>query len=335
MNFADKIISLRKQQGWSQEELSEQLDVSRQSVSKWESGASVPELDKILKLSRIFGVSTDYLLKDELEEAQPLPLGPEPEKALPVIEAEEAERYMDLCRSCSGRLAWAVSLFITSPVCLIALSAFYANNYYLRQTVAVGVGLSLLLLFVAAGVAICIVCGLRLGSYERLSTEDFRLENEARELVQQRKQAFGLHFRHSIAGGVTACILGIVPLMLSLGLGAGSLFISLGVCVLLVIVAAGVHFLVRAGLVHESFTKLLQEGDYSPENKAIGRKTAWFSSAYWCTAVAIYLAISFLTTSWHITWVVWPVAGVLFAAVNAIVRGIAKAKLEKENLEKK
>ena len=60
--LSEKIISLRKSRGWSQEELAERLDVSRQSVSKWESGVSNPELDKIVAMSTLFGVSTDYLL---------------------------------------------------------------------------------------------------------------------------------------------------------------------------------------------------------------------------------------------------------------------------------
>ena len=67
MKLAEKIMALRKQRGWSQEELAQQLSVSRQSVSKWESGASVPDLDKILKMSEIFDVSTDTLLKEEMD----------------------------------------------------------------------------------------------------------------------------------------------------------------------------------------------------------------------------------------------------------------------------
>lgn len=67
MILADKIIDLRKKAGWSQEELAQQLGVSRQSVSKWEGAQSIPDIDKILQMSRIFGVSTDYLLKDEIE----------------------------------------------------------------------------------------------------------------------------------------------------------------------------------------------------------------------------------------------------------------------------
>ena len=68
MILAEKIIKLRKQNGWSQEDLAMKLNVSRQSVSKWESMASIPDLDKIVKLSQIFGVSTDYLLRDDMEE---------------------------------------------------------------------------------------------------------------------------------------------------------------------------------------------------------------------------------------------------------------------------
>ncbi len=66
MILADKITALRKKAGWSQEELAEQLGVTRQSVSKWEGAQSVPDMDKVVQMSRLFGVTTDFLLKDEL-----------------------------------------------------------------------------------------------------------------------------------------------------------------------------------------------------------------------------------------------------------------------------
>ena len=59
MILADKIIALRKKSGWSQEELAEKMNVTRQSVSKWEGAQAVPDLEKILLLSQLFGVSTD------------------------------------------------------------------------------------------------------------------------------------------------------------------------------------------------------------------------------------------------------------------------------------
>ncbi len=67
MILADKIVELRKKNGWSQEELAEMLDVSRQSISKWESAQSTPDMNRILKMSELFGVSTDCLLKDDVE----------------------------------------------------------------------------------------------------------------------------------------------------------------------------------------------------------------------------------------------------------------------------
>ena len=70
MILADKITELRKKAGWSQEELAAQLGVSRQSVSKWEGAQSVPDMEKILQLSNLFGVSTDYLLKDEITQPE-------------------------------------------------------------------------------------------------------------------------------------------------------------------------------------------------------------------------------------------------------------------------
>ena len=70
MILADKITVLRKKAGWSQEELAEQLGVTRQSVSKWEGAQSVPDMDKVVQMSRLFGVTTDFLLKDELSEEE-------------------------------------------------------------------------------------------------------------------------------------------------------------------------------------------------------------------------------------------------------------------------
>lgn len=61
MILADKIINLRKKAGWSQDELASKLNVTRQSVSKWEGAQSIPDMERIVRMSRLFGVTTDYL----------------------------------------------------------------------------------------------------------------------------------------------------------------------------------------------------------------------------------------------------------------------------------
>ena len=75
MILADKIMEERKKNGWSQEELADKLSVSRQAVSKWESAQSVPDLQRVIQLAEIFNVSTDYLLKDEVEAPSPMEVG--------------------------------------------------------------------------------------------------------------------------------------------------------------------------------------------------------------------------------------------------------------------
>ena len=67
MKLSEKIVTLRKQKGWSQEELADKLNVSRQAVGKWETETALPEVDKILQMATLFDVSTDSLLKDDVQ----------------------------------------------------------------------------------------------------------------------------------------------------------------------------------------------------------------------------------------------------------------------------
>ena len=113
MILADKIITLRKKAGWSQEELASQLGVTRQSVSKWEGAQSVPDLDKVVQMSRLFGVSTDYLLKDELEEEEFVESEAD-EAPLRRVTMEQAARYLALRKACAPKLALAVAMCIVS-----------------------------------------------------------------------------------------------------------------------------------------------------------------------------------------------------------------------------
>lgn len=101
MILADKIIENRKRNGWSQEELADRLGVSRQSVSKWESAQSVPDMKRILQLAELFGVTTDYLLKDEINTiTTPDPLPVEPirfeEDEIRTVSMEEASTFLSL-----------------------------------------------------------------------------------------------------------------------------------------------------------------------------------------------------------------------------------------------
>jgi len=86
MKLADKLIALRKENGWSQEDFAEKLDVSRQAISRWENGTALPDAQNILRISKLFGVSADYLLNDEYEDTGTSPAAEnaaEPAHAVP------------------------------------------------------------------------------------------------------------------------------------------------------------------------------------------------------------------------------------------------------------
>lgn len=110
MILAEKISEERKKNGWSQEELAEKLSVSRQSVSKWESGQSVPDLNRILELARIFGVTTDYLLKDEIEEAENVDgfKSTESSKKLRKVTMEEADEFLRIKTKRHYHSIWSI-----------------------------------------------------------------------------------------------------------------------------------------------------------------------------------------------------------------------------------
>ena len=88
--------------------------------------------------------------------------------------------------------------------------------------------------------------------------------------------------------------------------------------------ALGVNLIIRVTIIKGSYDVLLQEGEYSQKEKRVKEKLDTFSSVYWCLATAIYLGWSFWSMRWDFTWLVWPVAGVLFAAVSGIARMVIK-----------
>lgn len=323
MSLGGKIAELRRQKGWSQENLAERLGVTRQSVSKWESDTSVPDLDKIVSLSDLFGVSTDYLIKNDEPEAAATAA----EQSARYVSASQAQDFIAMAENSAPKTALAVMLCILSPVCLIFLAALSEMPQApISEGAATGIGMAALLILVAAGVAMLIITSGKLSKYEFLDKELIRLDAAAERSVRNMKADFQRPYYRSVAIGVTLCILGVLPLIVLSCMGARDIAVASGVELFLICVAIAVFLFVRFGCIWSAYNKLLQLDDYTPENKAVERRTSVFSGAYWCLMTAIYLAASFVTGRWDRTWIIWPVAGVLFAAVRGIVDSIIKAK---------
>lgn len=331
MILAEKVVSLRKKEGWSQEELADKLGISRQSVSKWESGASIPDIDKILLMSSLFGVSTDYLLKDELEEAVFSENKAEKTGEGRSVSVEEANAFMDLSRKLAAPMALAIALFILCPVPLILLGglAEYGRTL-LTEDMAGGLGAGILLIIVAIGVAIVISCGLQLEKYEYLEKEAIFLQYGVQGIVEKKKEMFAGVFRICTLIGVVLCILAVLPVLIAGAVKAGELQLVCCVDILLVVIAVAVYLFVWAGTIQNSFQKLLQQEDYTPERKSASQKTGHLAGAYWCVVTAVFLiaVVCAKFMEWEhfsnaILGLYWAVAGLLFAALAAIVKAVS------------
>ena len=90
------------------------------------------------------------------------------------------------------------------------------------------------------------------------------------------------------------------------------------VAIMLIIIGFGVMLIVRSLIIWGGLNMLLEEGDYTRKQKEEERKNGPIAAIYWCVAVAIYLAYSFITNRWDISWIVWPVAGILFGVVELV-----------------
>ncbi len=168
MIFADKLIDLRKKNGWSQEELAEKLEVSRQTISKWEGALSMPDLGRMLKIAQVFGVTTDYLIKDEQEQAECIPdeyctdITP-----LRRVTMEQAVEFLRLRDTLGRWIALGVMLCIYCAIPPILLcGAQSTGRLALSENAAAGLGCLILFLILAAVVGIFVYSGMKLRAYE-------------------------------------------------------------------------------------------------------------------------------------------------------------------------
>ena len=327
MILADKIIRLRKKLGWSQEELAERMNVSRQAVSKWEGAQTVPDLGKVLQLSQLFGVTTDYLLKDEIEIEEFT--GDDGEVSVKRVSLQEAGEFMQWRQEAAKRIALATFLCIISPIPLLLLAAASeVPSFGMSDNLAAGVGVITLLLMVALAVVSFVQCGFRNSPYEFLEKEAFETEYGVVGMVKEAQQTYRPTYAKYNTIATFICVLSPVPLLIGAFTENGLLTVIM-LCFTILLVGVAVMLFITAGVRWASIQKLLKEGDYSEDGKKRSKRNEVVSSVYWLSATAVYLGWSLLTNDWHMTWLVWPIAGVLFAGVMAICNLFADRSSEK------
>lgn len=321
MIFADKLIKLRKQNGWSQEELAEKMDVTRQSVSKWEGAQSIPELTKIIKLSEIFGVSIDYLLKDEVEDVEFLDSETE-YTSLRKVSMEEANEFLSIKAETSRLVAIGAFLCIISPILLLILLGFSESPLYnLSENLALGIGLIVLIFLIAMAAAFFVSSRNKTSTFDYIEEEIFDTSYGVEGMVRDKKEQYrNTYVKGNIIGSIIM-ILSPVPIFIgSIIAEENELLLMLMVSSTLLIVAIGATIFISRGTIWSSYEKLLQEGEYSRENKSKDSFLSEISGIYWLVIVAIFLGYSFVTGNWSKSWIIFAVSGVLYPAIIAAVK---------------
>jgi transcriptional regulator with XRE-family HTH domain len=319
MILADKIIKLRKQFGWSQEELAEKINVSRQSVSKWEGANSIPDLNKIIKLGEIFGVSTDYLVKDEIESFESISEDVEP--GVLKITLEEANNYIDAIIRKSRLISMGVLIVLCSVIPLIFLLALSDGNITtMTSNTAAAIGLVSLFVIISVGVSYFIRGSQYDSKLTTIDKKEFELVYGVRSIFKEKLEAYRRVYNIRVSISVTMFITCVIPLLVVSLMGGSGMMALMMVAVLLLIVGLGVYNIVPVSALFSAYNCLVGEGEYAPENKQATKRMEEIAVIYWPLVTAIYIGWSLWTMQWGITWIVWPVAAIAFAAVVGLLK---------------
>lgn len=182
-----------------------------------------------------------------------------------------------------------------------------------------------LIIFVAIAAAMFISSSSKSAPFAYLGKEKFETEYGVSGMVKERKAQYkDLHTRHNIAG-TCLCIVALIPLFIGAIIDADNdLFLTIMLSLSFLIAGVGVICFIKTGIIWASYEKLLQEGEYSKENKEKPSFSGAIYTAYWVIATAVYLGYSLSSNNWGQSWIIWVVAGVIFPAVIAITNAFEK-----------
>lgn len=275
-------------------------------------------MDKIVKLSNLFSVSIDYLLKDEIEEAEYIE--GKDNTGLRRVSLEDANSFIAANKKHAKNTAGGIFLCIVSPVLLIFLNNLRQSGLqYFSEIATATLGPIFLIELIAIAVPIFIKSTPSMAPYKFLKEDAFELEYGVDSAVRKEKENHRNGHIKNISLGIVIIMASIIPAILSEALADAPVLHSIAPSLLISMVAVGVYLLVKTGIYNSSFTIVLQEGSYTPSKKKNSVIFGKIAGIYWLSIVTLYLAISFIFNQWASSWMIWPIAGVLFGVISMIV----------------
>ena len=322
MILADKIVKLRKQLAWSQEELAEKLNISRQSVSKWESANSIPDLNKIIKLAEIFDVSTDFLLKDEYETFETK--SESSQSSVSQISMEQALKYVASKIAISHLTTKGVLLCLCSVMPLFFFMAMAETNKLgLSDDMAAGLGVLSILIMISLAVSFFIKTNQYETDIKAIDNEPFELSYGVHSAFQEKLEKFKPRYNLRLSIAVFLFIVSFVPVMFAGMFFEGSDVTIMMLIVLLLFIATGLYILLPVSARFEAYNRILTDNSDFEKSKR-SQKAEKLAAFYWPLLTAIFLGWSLWTMDWGITWIIWPVGAVLFAALVGLMELLDK-----------
>ncbi|MUV38256.1 SPBc2 prophage-derived uncharacterized HTH-type transcriptional regulator YonR [Lentibacillus sp. JNUCC-1] len=251
MRFGEKLFKLRKEKGLSQEALAEDLNTTRQAISKWENGQGFPETEKLLKMSYIFEVSTDYLLKDTTEKTQAHDKGY-------YVSKEMAEGYLMNQKKLARFMPFGVSLFI--------LFAFFARVPYKAITEdaqSMEIYSFLIIIFGALGIGLLATSEFfREDQYKVLKQEVLLLDENYHKELQARYSDLKKKYHPIMAVGIGLVLIGMIAFFLQRKDINPKIFQDY-YPVFVALIAIGGYILTRASTVLEAYKLLVHNADHT------------------------------------------------------------------------
>lgn len=291
MAFSENLQFIRAQAGVTQEQLAEQLDVSRQSVSKWESGQSFPEMDTLLRICDLYGVNLDTLLRGSVEESR----------------VEDTARYDRFMTGFAKRMSLSIGGLVAGVGLCGLLDALGLPEMLTGAAY---------LLVVALCTVVIVASGIQMGNFRK------RYPVVADFYTQEEKDAFHQKFVWYIAGGVGGILFAVALLLLFFSVfPEREPYESYAMSAFLIIIAGAAVSFIYAGITEDKYKiwKYNRDNNPSPEAKRRLDLIGVVCAALMTLTAAVYVGLGLALDLWRSAWWIFAVAGILCGVVSIVL----------------
>ena len=283
MSLSENLQNLRKIKNMSQEELAEKLNVSRQAVSKWESGNGYPETEKIISICEIFNCSMDQLVKGKISND---------------IKSEKNNYDLMMTKAAKG-ISLGVALILLGVSIMLTILGFASNEQAEEQYALIGV--IAVLTGVIFAVPLFIIHGTKIENFKKKNPKIANVYSE--DEVEEGNSKY----TKNLAIGISIILLGVVIMMLLLGLKTFGEESTIPVATLMYFVTIGVLLIIYSGKMKEKFDIEKYNNENTEEYKRVENKIGRICGVIMLITTIIFLVWGFTLNMWYINWVVYPI----------------------------